>query len=70
MRFLAEICLGKVMHRRLRPATHQFSYGVFFLRLPLSQWKAAGNRWFSVDRFNLLSLRTHDYGARDWKRTD
>ena len=65
MRFLAEICLGKVMHRRLRPATHQFSYGVFFLRLPLSQWKAAGNRWLSVDRFNLLSLRTHDYGARD-----
>ena len=75
MRFLPEICLGKVMHRRLRPATHQFSYGVFFLRLPLSQWSDVGNRWFSVNRFNLLSIHSKDYGARDgtsveqWART-
>jgi DUF1365 family protein len=61
----AEICLGRVMHRRLRPAEHQFSYGVFFLRIPLSQWSAVGNRWLSINRFNLLSLYTKDYGARD-----
>jgi DUF1365 family protein len=53
------------MHRRLRPATHQFSYRVFFLRLPLSQMSAAHNRWLSLNRFNLLSIHTKDYGARD-----
>ncbi len=61
----AEICLGKVMHRRLRPAEHQFSYGVFFVRIPLSTLATAQNRWFSINRFNLLSLDTRDYGARD-----
>jgi DUF1365 family protein len=65
MRFLPEICLGKVMHRRLRPTEHQFSYGVFFLRLPLSQLSVARNRWLSINRFNLLSLYTKDHGARD-----
>ncbi len=53
------------MHRRLRPTEHQFSYGVFFLRMPLSTLGNAQNRWFSVNRFNLLSLDTRDYGARD-----
>jgi DUF1365 family protein len=61
----AEICLGKVMHRRLRPAAHQFSYGVFFLRIPLSNLAATQNRWFSINRFNLLSLDMRDYGGRD-----
>ncbi len=65
MRFVPEICHGKVMHRRLRPTEHQFSYGVFFLRLPLSQLPVARNRWLSVNSFNLLSLYTKDYGARD-----
>ena len=65
MSFRAEICLGEVMHRRLRPAAHQFSYGVFFLRLPLSQLSTTRNRWLSLNRFNLLSLYTKDYGARD-----
>ena len=41
-----EICIGRVFHKRLRPAAHQFSYGVFFLRLPLSRigtnWAIAG----------------------------
>jgi uncharacterized protein len=69
----AEICVGRVMHRRLRPADHQFSYGVFFLRLPLSSLtreqnphpRALGNRWFSLNRFNLLSFHERDHGARD-----
>jgi DUF1365 family protein len=65
VRFVPEICHGKVMHRRLRPTEHQFSYGVFFLRLPLSQLPVARNRWLSVNSFNLLSLYTKDYGARD-----
>ena len=60
-----ELCVGRVFHKRLRPVEHQFSYGVFFLRLPLSQLKELGNRWLSKDSFNLLSFSTRDYGPRD-----
>jgi hypothetical protein len=60
-----EICIGRVFHKRLRPAAHQFSYGVFFLRLPLSHLSELGNRWLSRDKFNLLSFMTRDYGPRD-----
>ena len=61
----AEICRGRVFHKRFRPAEHHFSYSVFFLRLPLSRLNQLGNRWLSVDRFNLLSFATRDYGPRD-----
>ena len=60
-----ELCLGRVFHKRFRPVEHQFSYKVFFLRLPLSRLGALGNRWLSKDRFNLLSFVTRDYGPRD-----
>ena len=60
-----EICLGRVFHKRLRPVEHQFSYGVFFLRVPLSRLAQIGNRWLSKDGFNLMSFMTRDYGPRD-----
>ena len=60
-----ELCVGRVYHKRFRPVEHQFSYGVFFLRLPLSRLDQLGNRWLSKDRFNLLSFATRDYGPRD-----
>lgn len=61
----AELCVGRVFHKRLRPIQHAFSYGVFFLRVPLSQLDRLGNRWFSRNRFNLVSLYDRDYGPRD-----
>jgi len=61
----AEICIGRVMHKRLRPVEHQFSYSTFFLRVPLSSLDRISNRFFSVNRFNLLSLHARDYGPRD-----
>ncbi len=70
-----ELCVGRVFHKRFRPVEHQFSYNVFFLRVPLSRIDEIGNRWLSKDRFNLLSLITRDYGPRDgssleaWMRT-
>ena len=30
-----QLCLGRVRHARLRPRAHAFSYGMFYLRLPL-----------------------------------
>ena len=62
---VVEICTGRVFHKRFRPVEHKFSYGVFFLRVPLSQLATLGNRWLSRDRFNLLSFATGDYGPRD-----
>ena len=67
---LPEICPGRVFHKRLRPVEHQFSYAVFFLRIPLSRLATLGNRWLSRDRFNLLSFKTRDYGPRDGSSLD
>ena len=70
-----ELCFGEVVHQRLRPAEHHFSYRVFFLRIPLSRLDELANRWLSRERFNLLSFHVRDYGPRDgsclmaWART-
>jgi len=61
----AELLTGVVMHHRLRPKEHRFSYGVFYLRLRLSKLERAGNRLFSINRFNLASFHYRDHGARD-----
>lgn len=65
-----ELCRGRVFHKRFRPVEHQFSYNVFFLRLPLSRLNELGNRWLSMNRFNLLSFSTGDYGPRDGSDLD
>ena len=72
---MPELCVGDVVHHRLRPAVHHFSYKVFFLRIPLSRLEDLPNRWLSRERFNLLSFHARDYGPRDgsdllaWART-
>lgn len=60
-----QIFFGQVAHARLRPTRHAFAYRVFFLRLPLSCLDRVGGTLFSVNRWNLFSLRFADYGARD-----
>lgn len=65
MTLAPQLCLGHVMHRRLRPVGHAFTYPVFYVRLPLRDLSAANGTLFSVDRPNLLSLRSQDHGPRD-----
>lgn len=65
-----ELCRGRVFHKRFRPVQHQFSYNVFFLRVPLSRLAELGNRWLSTDGFNLLSFVARDYGPRDGSSLD
>ncbi len=60
-----QICLGHVMHRRLRPAVHAFVYPVFYVQLPLRDLQAAECGIFSLDRRNLLSFHNQDHGPRD-----
>ncbi|MES0873179.1 DUF1365 domain-containing protein [Sinimarinibacterium thermocellulolyticum] len=54
----------RVMHRRLVPPFYRFVYRVFYLFVDIDRLDAlsARLRLFSLDRFNLLSLRTRDYG--------
>lgn len=59
-----QLCVGQVRHKRLRPRVHFFSYGIYYLRLPLRSMGEAGfgARLLSRNRFNLLSFRDRDHG--------
>lgn len=58
---------GQVMHQRMKPREHRFSYSVFSLLIDLDRLEEAGrvSRFFSVNRFNLLSFHEKDHGPRD-----
>ncbi len=61
----AELLLGSVMHRRLRPVENHFVYGVYFLRIPLARLESIRGPLLSINRWNLLSFHFRDHGARD-----
>jgi hypothetical protein len=58
---------GKVMHQRMKPKAHRFSYDVFNVLLDVDDLPAIGRRspFFSVGRFNLVSFSQKDHGPRD-----
>jgi len=58
---------GSVMHHRMKPKEHRFSYSVFSVLLDIDRLRdAAGLSWlFSVNKFNLLSFHEKDHGPRD-----
>jgi DUF1365 family protein len=55
---------GRVVHARLKPKQHKLSYACYWLLLDLDEIEGLSRklRMFSLDRFNLFSLRTRDYG--------
>lgn len=55
---------GGVMHRRLRPRAHRLKYRVFWLLLDLDEIDSLDRRlrFFSRNRFNLLSFHDRDHG--------
>jgi DUF1365 family protein len=61
-----QIYIAKVMHKRLFPKVNQFTYGVYYVVLPLPATPLPGR---------LLSFHNKDHGARDggdvgaWART-
>ncbi|KAF0813068.1 hypothetical protein IGB42_02468 [Andreprevotia sp. IGB-42] len=61
----AELIIGQVMHERLRPVRNHFVYPVFYLRVDLARLAELNNRWFGVDHWRPLGIRTADYGPRD-----
>jgi DUF1365 family protein len=60
------IYTAKVMHKRLFPKVNQFTYGVYYLALPLDQLGRLDDGWrFGVNRRALVSFHERDHGARD-----
>ena len=55
------ILFGDVMHKRLFPKVNAFSYGLYYLVLPLSH---LCNAPLPINRFGWLSFHHGDHGAR------
>ena len=64
MRDPFSLYVGKVMHQRMKPRAHRFTYNVFSLVIDLDRLNEAqrASAIFSIDRFNLLSFRQKDHG--------
>ncbi len=58
---------GQVMHARMKPRAHRFTYRVYSLVIDIGRLEEADrlSRWFSVGGFNLLSFRESDHGPGD-----
>jgi DUF1365 family protein len=58
---------GPVMHQRMRPVSHRFSYTVFSLLIDLDALDRIDRQspLFSVNKFNLMSVNERDHGPRD-----
>ena len=58
---------GTVIHKRYKPKEHFFKYSVFSLFLDLSELEILNNniKFFSINKFNLISFFEKDHGNRD-----
>src|SRR5258707_13384850 len=63
----ASLYLGEVMHARLKPVGHRFSYRVMSLLIDLDRLGAADRHspLFGVNRAALYSFREADHGDRE-----
>ncbi|MBN9084909.1 MAG: hypothetical protein BGP04_05850 [Rhizobiales bacterium 62-17] len=64
MNFRSRLYVGEVMHLRWRPRRHRLRHTCFWFLYDLDEIDTLdrGLRWFSAERFNLLSFRTADHG--------
>jgi uncharacterized protein len=60
----ASLYRGKVMHARMKPKAHRFSYKVYSLFIDIGKLEEADKQspLFSVNRFNLLAFHEGDFG--------
>lgn len=63
----AALYVGTVMHQRMKPVSRRFAYRVFSVLLDLDRLADASraSAFFSINRFNMLSLHEKDHGPRD-----
>jgi DUF1365 family protein len=60
-----QLLTGHVMHERLRPAHHAFTYPLFQVYCDIGRLDSLARWWFGVDRWRLLGIDSRDYGPRD-----
>jgi DUF1365 family protein len=60
----ASFYVGEVMHHRMKPRVHRFTYQVFTLLIDLMRLEEANrlSRFFSIGRLNLLGFNPGDHG--------
>ncbi len=58
---------GPVMHARMQPVHHRFSYSVFSILIDIDHLDDCDRQspFFSVNRFNLMSFYERDHGPRN-----
>ncbi len=58
---------GRVMHKRLRPFSHRFTYRTFAMLIDLDELPQLDRklRFFSYNRSNIFSFSDRDHGSRD-----
>lgn len=63
MNFEPALCQGNVVHHRLQPIPHHFSYplAMVMLDIDLLEQTFAHSRWWSLEHFNLISFYRRDY---------
>ena len=63
----SKIYKGKVIHTRFKPKKHHFKYQVFSLLIDLDEIHELNNdlKFFSYNKFNLISFFNIDHGNRD-----
>lgn len=65
MEIVPQILRGQVMHKRLLPRVNGFTYGIYYLCLPLSAQAVYSDGWrFGMDRAALTSFFRCDHGDR------
>jgi len=59
---VAQIGVGEVRHRRLRPVLNAFAYRTYFLMLPMRRLRDAQCAGLRRNRFGLLAFHDRDHG--------
>ena len=64
---ISSIYNGTVIHKRFKPKKHFFKYSIFSLLIDLSELEELDKRikFFSFNKFNLVSFYEKDHGQRD-----
>ncbi len=59
------ILQAQVTHKRLSPKVNAFTYGLYYVALPLSQLESLSlGKWFSINRPGIMSFYNSDHGTR------
>lgn len=64
--FSTALMKGEVNHTRFQPKRHQFQYPIAMLMLDVDEIASVfeRHRWWSLERFNLISFKRKDYLGR------